>query len=77
MVAYMAGFLRRGGIVLLDEPNLHLHISLVSQLMHALDLIVREREGQLIVASHSEKVWEFFSREEERLDLTPWRGGQA
>jgi predicted ATPase len=74
MVAYVAGFLRPGGIVLIDEPDLHIHISMVTQLMQTLDHIVRQRGGQLIVASHSELVWDFFSKDDERIELTPWRG---
>ena len=43
MIAYVAGFLRPGGIVLIDEPDLHIHLSMVTQLMQTLDLVVRER----------------------------------
>ena len=73
LVAYTAGFLREGGILLIDEPDLHLHPSLIPQLMQTLDLIVRQRKAQMIVASHSERVWDFFSRDEEKIELTPWR----
>ncbi len=76
MIAYVAGFLRHGGIVLIDEPDLHIHLSMVTQLMQTLDLIVRERGGQMIVASHSERVWDFFPRDSEKIELTPWRGGE-
>jgi len=74
MVAYVAGFLRPGGVVLIDEPDLHIHLSMVTQLMQTLDVIVRERGGQMIVASHSERVWDFFPRDSEKIELTPWRG---
>jgi ligand-binding SRPBCC domain-containing protein len=45
--------------------------------MQTLDLVVREQNGQLIVASHSERVWNWFSRESEKIELTPWRGGEG
>jgi ABC-type lipoprotein export system ATPase subunit len=74
LVGFVVAFLRPGGIVLIDEPDLHIHIAMVTQLLQTLDFVVRERQGQLIVASHSELVWNFFSREDERVELTPWRG---
>ena len=37
----------------MDEPDLHIHVSMVAQLMETLQLICDEREAQLIVASHS------------------------
>jgi len=77
LIAYTVGFLRDGGIVLIDEPDLHIHISMVAQLMETLELVVRQRHGQLIAASHSEFVWERFSRDAERIELSPWRGGPA
>jgi energy-coupling factor transporter ATP-binding protein EcfA2 len=76
MVAYVGGFLRPGGILLLDEPDLHLHLSLVGLLLSVLEIIVGARGGQMIVASHSERVWDWFTRDDEKIDLTPWRGGK-
>jgi hypothetical protein len=75
LVGFVAAFLRPGGIVLLDEPDLHIHISMVTQLLETLETVVRERQGQLIVASQSERVWDWFARDEERIELSYWRGG--
>jgi ABC-type lipoprotein export system ATPase subunit len=77
LVAFAVAFLRPGGILLIDEPDLHIHMAMVTQLFQTLEHVVRERNGQLIVASHSELVWDFFSREEERIELSPWRGAQT
>jgi hypothetical protein len=77
LVAFTVAFLRPGGIVLLDEPDLHIHIAMVEQLMETVERVVQERNGQLIVASHSPRVWDWFAREEERIELTPWRGGNV
>ena len=77
LIGYTVAFLREGGILLIDEPDLHIHISMVAQLMETLELVVRERHGQLIVASHSQLVWDWFSREEERIELSPWRERHA
>jgi ABC-type transport system involved in cytochrome c biogenesis ATPase subunit len=54
-------WLMRGGIVLIDEPDLHLHVSLQRQFIHELEKIVLERSGQLIVTSHSPTLWEEYS----------------
>jgi predicted ATPase len=74
MIGFAVAFLRPGGILLIDEPDLHIHMSMVSQLMETLELIVQERDGQLIVASHSTLVWDWFSSDEERIELSTWRG---
>jgi hypothetical protein len=74
LVGFVVAFLRPGGIVLLDEPDLHIHITMVTQLLQTLESVVSARDGQLIVASHSELVWDYFSRTEERIELNPWRG---
>jgi AAA domain, putative AbiEii toxin, Type IV TA system len=74
MIGFAVAFLRPGGILLIDEPDLHLHMAMVAQLMETLELIVQERNGQLIVASHSTLVWDWFSGDEERIELGTWRG---
>jgi hypothetical protein len=76
LVGFAVAFLRPGGIVLLDEPDLHIHIAMITQLLQTLESVVRERQGQLIVASHSELVWDYFSRTEEQIELSRWRGGK-
>ncbi len=77
LVGFIVAFLRPGGIVLLDEPDLHIHIGMVDQLLETLEWVVRKRNGQLIVASHSERVWDWFVREEERIQLGEWVGRTA
>lgn len=73
MMAYTVGFLREGGLVLMDEPDLHIHPAMVSQLMGSIESVVDVRRGQMIVASHSDLVWDWFSRDEERIQLGHWR----
>jgi ABC-type cobalamin/Fe3+-siderophores transport system ATPase subunit len=57
-----------GGIVLIDEPDLHLHVSLQRQVIRALRRLVNEKGGQLIVTSHSPTLWEDYN-ERERFEL--------
>ena len=56
MVGFTSAFLRPGGLLLIDEPDLHIHVSMVSQLMETLLLIAEHRTAQLIVASHSARL---------------------
>ena len=41
----------------------------------AVEAVVKERGGQLIVAAHSQDVWDWFSLSSERIELTTWRKG--
>jgi hypothetical protein len=77
LVAFVVAFLRPGGIVLLDEPDLHIHLAMVDQLLETLERVVQERKGQLIVASHSIRVWDWFARPEEQIDLSSWKRSNA
>lgn len=62
-------WLHRGGIVLLDEAELHQHVVLVQLNLSILeDLVVKQWEGQLLVASHSPEVWGHF-RSKQIIDL--------
>ena len=72
MVGFTSAFLRAGGLLMIDEPDLHIHVSMVSQLMETLLLIAEHRTAQLMVASHSALVWDWFD-DEERIDLSGWR----
>ena len=58
-----------GGVVLLDEPELHQHISLMRGSVATLEYLTRRKEGQLIVASHAPEVWEHFRSRDAYVDL--------
>jgi predicted ATP-binding protein involved in virulence len=58
----------QGGVVLVDEPDLHMHVSWQRQFIHTLEKIVFEKNGQLIVASHSPTLWEEYGARQ-RFDL--------
>lgn len=61
-------WLQKGGIVLIDEPDLHLHVSLQRHFIHELEEVVRSKEGQLVVTSHSPTLWDEYS-ERQRIEL--------
>ncbi|MDM8525178.1 ATP-binding protein [Desulfococcaceae bacterium HSG8] len=61
MIAFIERELRTGGIVLIDEPDLHLHVSLSTAFVSYLKQMISEKKGQLIIASHAPELWEQFS----------------
>ncbi len=61
MIAFITRWLRPGGIVLIDEPDLHLHVSWTNALVDHLRRMVAQQNGQLIVASHAAELWERFT----------------
>jgi predicted ATPase len=62
-------WLEQGGIVMIDEPDLFLHPSLVTRLLAALEGIVYRRNGQLIITSHNIDVWDRFENLGKRVKL--------
>jgi hypothetical protein len=63
-LAMILRWLGPGGIVLLDEPELHQHLSLMRGSLAVIDALVTTDEfhGQLFVASHAPEVWDHFRR---------------
>ncbi len=61
MLATVTRWLRPGGIVLIDEPDLHLHVSLATAFVSHLRRLVADKGGQLIVASHMPELWDEFT----------------
>jgi predicted ATPase len=49
-------YARDGAVLLLDEPDAHLHIVLQEQIYTRLRRVATERQAQLIVATHSEVI---------------------
>jgi len=62
-------WLQPGGVVLLDEPDLHMHPSLVDQFVARVDAIVKERGGQLILTSHLPMIWDYVEARGTRIRL--------
>ncbi|MHB1309755.1 MAG: ATP-dependent nuclease [Limisphaerales bacterium] len=52
ILAFM--FARPSSLILLDEPDAHLHVLLQKQLYDILRILCHERKGQLVIATHSE-----------------------
>ena len=74
LIYLISRWLQPGGIVLIDEPDLYLHPSLVSGLLANLERLVSERQGQLIITSHSVDIWRRYEEQGLRIEL---QGEQA
>jgi ABC-type transport system involved in cytochrome c biogenesis ATPase subunit len=68
LIFMISRWLMDGGIVLIDEPDLHMHVSWQRQLIHELERLVNEKNGQLIVTSHSPTLWEEYN-ERQRINF--------
>lgn len=68
-VAMLHRWLRPGGLVLIDEPELHLHPSWREMLFDWLRQLVRGQGGQLVVTSQSARLWRHLDRDSERIEL--------
>ena len=63
----------KGAVVLIDEPDLYLHPSLVSGMLASLEKLVGDLDGQLIITSHSVDIWQRYDASGKRIEL----GAQA
>lgn len=62
-------WLEKGGIALIDEPDLYLHPSLISGFFARLEKMVADRHGQLIITSHVPEVWSRYEALGQRIML--------
>jgi energy-coupling factor transporter ATP-binding protein EcfA2 len=62
MITFITRWLRPGGIVLIDEPDLHVHISWTKALVNHLRRMITAQRGQLIIASHEPSLWKHFTQ---------------
>lgn len=59
----------RGAVVMIDEPDLYLHPSLVGGLLSSLEKLVRDLDGQLIITSHQPEIWRRYEASGKRIEL--------
>ncbi len=62
-------WLEVGGIVMIDEPDHYLHPSIVPGFLAQLESQVEEKNGQLLIASHSPDVWNRYETRDQRIKL--------
>lgn len=70
--------IRRGSLLLIDEPEIHLHPGWQARLIGALTDLCRQYDAQMIIATHSEEVARSVYEHELILldDVFGWRKGQ-
>lgn len=69
LIYLISRWAEKGGVVLIDEPDLYLHPSLVSGLLSSLEKLVAELEGQLIITSHLPEIWHRYEASGKRIEL--------
>lgn len=57
IIFMVSRWLQPGGIVLIDEPDMHINPSLIKPMLKILEKMVESKQGQLILTSHSTDVW--------------------
>jgi energy-coupling factor transporter ATP-binding protein EcfA2 len=62
-------WLEKGGVALIDEPDLYMHPSLVAGLLSQLEKMVEDRGGQLLITSHVPEVWQRYDAVGQRVLL--------
>jgi ABC-type transport system involved in cytochrome c biogenesis ATPase subunit len=53
MMSRIIGFVRPTSLIILDEPEMHLHPNAIGKLVHALRLVALRFDSQVVVATHS------------------------
>lgn len=69
LIYLISRWMQPGGIVLIDEPDMFLHPSLVKPLLARLEKLVAENDGQLIITSHATDVWKRYENHGLRFKL--------
>jgi predicted ATPase len=62
-------WLEPGGLVMIDEPDLYLHPSVVSSFLARVESQVEDKKGQLLIASHSPDVWNRYDTRDQLIEL--------
>jgi len=69
LIYLISRWMQPGGIVLIDEPDLYLHPSLVDPLLSSLERLVAEKDGQLLITSHAVDIWQRYENHGKRIEL--------
>ena len=69
LIYSISRWLQPGGVILIDEPDLHLHPSLINSLLSRLEQLASEKKSQLILTSHSTDLWQRYDNKGKRIIL--------
>jgi predicted ATPase len=70
LIYLLSRWAQQGTIVLIDEPDLYLHPSLVNGLLANLENLVTGLNGQLIITSHQPEIWRRYENSGKRIELS-------
>jgi AAA15 family ATPase/GTPase len=70
MVYSIGRWMDKGAVVLLDEPDIFLHPSIIADFFSSVEQLIKENEGQLIVTSHQPQLWDRYDLRSRRIDLS-------
>ena len=70
MIYSIARWMEKGAVVLLDEPDIFLHPSVIADFFSSVEQLIKENEGQLIVTSHQPQLWDRYDLRSRRIDLS-------
>lgn len=65
----LARWAEKGAVILIDEPDLYLHPSLVGGLLSSIEKLVTDLDGQLIITSHQPDIWQRYEASGKRIEL--------
>ncbi len=68
--------LKPGGVLLLDEPAVHLHPSQVIGLLSTLEGFCRKAGGQMLLVSHNPAIWHRYGELGLTVELEVGHGDQ-
>jgi energy-coupling factor transporter ATP-binding protein EcfA2 len=69
LIYLISRWLQPGGIVLIDEPDLYLHPSIVDPFLSSLEFLVKDKDGQLFIASRAVQAWRRYEQFGVRIEL--------
>ncbi len=68
-VYLISRWLENGGIVMIDEPDLYLHPSMIHGLLGTLEYLTDKLNAQLIITSHNRDIWKRYEAQGLRFPL--------
>lgn len=70
LIYLVSRWMQPGGVVLIDEPDLYLHPSLIDPLLSTIEKMVADKKGQLLITSHVIDVWQRYENQGMRIELS-------
>jgi energy-coupling factor transporter ATP-binding protein EcfA2 len=69
LIYLISRWMQEGAVVLIDEPDLYLHPSIIDHFLSVLERLVDKKDGQLLITSHAVDVWQRYENNGLRVEL--------